>query len=144
MSQVMKLILKALFLFLAYTMTISVVAFIVLRHGRPTPGGATVLLASAVFAFFAIYLVLTWRSKIRTMNQTQLTEATVDSEMRKRRLLGIRLGKIAILILALGLLNALRMMRDNPAWPLAVGAAMNVLMVAAVVILIRRLQRSLK
>jgi membrane associated rhomboid family serine protease len=144
MSQVMKLILKALLLFLAFTLVVSVVAFVLLRHGGLTPGGAAVLLASAVFAVFAIYLALAWRSEIRTRNQMQLPEATVDSEARKRRLLGVRLGKIAILILALGLLNTLRMMRDNPIWPLAVGAAMNVLMIVAVVIPIRRLQRSLK
>jgi len=140
----MKLILKALFLFLAFTLLVSAVAFVVQRHGGMTSGGAAILLTSALFAFFAIYLALIWRSNITTRAQAKLPEATVDSEARRRRHLGIRFGKIVILILALGLLNALRMMRDNPIWPLVVGVAMNLLMVAAVVVLIRRLQKSLR
>lgn len=65
----------------------------------------------------------------------------IDAVTRKRRLLGIRVGKIAIVILMLFLV--LGLLQGGPLLPRLVGAIVNVWITAAIILVVVRLQRSL-
>lgn len=66
---------------------------------------------------------------------------SIDAVTRKRRLLGIRVGKIAIVVLALLLIFGL--LQGGPLFPLLVGAIVNLCIMGAVIQVVVRLQRSL-
>jgi hypothetical protein len=66
---------------------------------------------------------------------------SIDAVTRKRRLLGIRVGKIAIVVLALLLIFGL--LQGGPLLPLLVGAIVNLCIMGAVIQVVVRLQRSL-
>ena len=65
--------------------------------------------------------------------------ASVDEATRKR----IKRAKVEIAILAILLLNGLRYIGSLPLWPLLVGVAVNLLMIAYEVQVVRRLKKSL-
>jgi hypothetical protein len=67
--------------------------------------------------------------------------ASIDAVTRKRRLLGIRVGKIAIVVLVL--LLVLGLLQGGPLLPRLVGAIVNVWIIAAIILVVVRLQRSL-
>jgi hypothetical protein len=66
---------------------------------------------------------------------------SIDAVTRKRRLMGIRVGKIAIVVLALLLIVGL--FQGGPLIPLLVGAIVNLCIMAAVIRVVVRLQKSL-
>jgi hypothetical protein len=70
--------------------------------------------------------------------------ASIDTATRKRRLLGIRLAKAWIIILAVGLLVGLRGIGSEPLLPLLVGVAVNLCMMATAIWVVVRLQEGLE
>jgi len=66
---------------------------------------------------------------------------SIDADTRQRRPLGIRVGKIVIVILALLLI--FRLLQGGPPLLLAVSAIVNLFIMAAVIQVVVRLQRSL-
>ena len=113
------------------------------RHQGLNSNGYLILLITAVCAIAAAVAALIWRMRIT--GETKVPAAgRVDDPEQKRQRLKIRIGKIAILILALQLLNVLRLMREGPIFPLAVGAAMGLLIIVAIAISIRNMQKSLR
>jgi uncharacterized membrane protein YqhA len=71
-------------------------------------------------------------------------EKPLGDAVRKRRLLQIKLGKIAIVILVFALLSGLLKLRNGPIWPLLVGITMNILITFAIARAVMQLQTSLK
>ena len=82
--------------------------------------------------------------KAAKVSRMQLEPVCVDKAERRRRLLYIRLGKMAILFLVLLLINGLLKLRGGPLMPLLVGIAMNILATFAIARTVMRLQSSLK
>ena len=62
----------------------------------------------------------------------------MDEATRKRRLLGIRAGQLAIVILALSLVIGLRQIGTAPLLPLVVGAAVNLCTIAVLIRIVVR------
>jgi hypothetical protein len=73
--------------------------------------------------------------------QLGLPGAPIDAVTRTRRLLGIRVGKIAIVVLMLCLVSGL--LRGGPLLLVLGAAIINLCIVAAIIIVVVRLQRSL-
>jgi hypothetical protein len=67
----------------------------------------------------------------------------INEATRKRRVLGIRVGQLAIVVLFVLLLNGLREIGRVPTLPVLVGAGINLCIIAAVVWVIVRLQKTL-
>lgn len=88
----------------------------------------------------------TWAVLImkRSAREFKLPPGTsIDDVTRKRRLLGIRAGKVAIAVLAVLLLVRLRGIGSDPLLPLLVTIAINLCIMAAVIQVVVRLQKSL-
>ena len=129
---------KTLLVFWAFVIAVSMVIVLALRYGRLSPRGEAILLLTVMLTAAATLIGWAWQA------QPPLSRPITDSAERKRRLREIRFWKIAILVLVPLLLNGLRIMLagDNHIWPLATGAAVNVLIIATSVIVVRRLQKS--
>ncbi len=67
--------------------------------------------------------------------------ASIDAVTRKRRLLGIRIGKVAIVVLLLLLIFGL--LRGGPLLSLLAGAIVNLCIMAVIIQMVIRLQRNL-
>jgi hypothetical protein len=101
--------------------------------------GVAILTLGAALGIWAV-LIIKKSAKEFTVPPGPLG-ASIDAVTRKRRLLGIRVGKMAIVVLVLLLIFGLR--QGGPLLPLVVGAVVNLCIMAAVVQVVIRLQRSL-
>jgi hypothetical protein len=111
-------------------------------HGLLSPRGLGIALLT-VCVGIGIWAVLIIRKTAAELRATSVPAgASIDEATRKRRLLSIRAGQLAIVILALSLLIGLRQIRTAPLLPLVVGAAVNLCIMAVVIRIVVRLQRS--
>ena len=70
--------------------------------------------------------------------------AALDPATLKQRMFFIRLWKVMIALLVLGLVSGLSKARDFPVWATGVGVALNLGLTASLVRAVLRLQRTLK
>ena len=122
-----------------------VVASVLLAHefavGVLSPRALGIaLLVLCVGGGFVFVVILV---KVQHRLQAQ-REASSPDAIRKRRLSQIRVGKIAIVILVLALINGLVTERNAPLLPLLVGVTMNLLITFAIARTVIRLQRRVK
>lgn len=85
----------------------------------------------ATIVFFAVHIMRTSKER----------ESPPLNAERRKRLFGVRLGKVAIMVLVLLLANGL--FQDGPAIPKLVGATTNVCMIIVIASAIRRLEKKL-
>jgi len=112
-------------------------------HGLLSPLGLGIAILTVCIGI-VIWAVIIIRKTAAELRETPLAPGVpIDGVTRKRRLLGIRAGQVAIVILALSLLSGLRQIGTAPLFPLAVGAAVNLCTMAVVIRIVMRLQRSL-
>ena len=94
-------------------------------HGLLSPRGLGIALLTVCIGI-VIWAVIIIRKTAAELRETPTPqEVPIDGATRKRRLLGVRAGQLAIVILALSLLSGLRQIGTAPLFPLAVGAAVN-------------------
>jgi len=113
-------------------------------HSLSPRGLGIALLILLVATFFVLTLALFRSRSAAPPFERPAGSPTTDPITRRRRVLGIRLGKTAIVILALLLVNALRQIGSGHLLPLLVGVAVNLCTMAAVIQVVLRLQKSLK
>jgi hypothetical protein len=101
--------------------------------------GIAILTLGVVASIWAV--IIFKKSAKASKVRSDASELSIDAATRKRRLLGIRVGKIAIVVLALFLVFGL--LQGGPFLPLLVGAIANICMMAAIIRIVVRLQRSL-
>jgi archaellum biogenesis protein FlaJ (TadC family) len=111
-------------------------------RGLLSPRGLGIALLVLVLTEAALFVRMVRR--VASRSRLHHDPHSADDAERKRRLLYIRLGKLALLLLFLLLINGLFKLRDGPLMPLLVGIAMNVLVTFAVARTVMRLQSSLK
>jgi len=108
--------------------------------GSLPPAGLIIALVILGLAGMVVMILVSKNAANQSGNASGnvLYEAT-----RKRRLLAIRLGKTAIVVLVLLLLNGLRELRTGPVLPLLGGVAINIFITAVIVRLVVKLQKNL-
>jgi len=112
-------------------------------HGHLSPRelGITLLILSIAIGTWGVLI-----SK-KTAKEYRVTPGppgtAIDPVTRKRRLLGIRVGQVVIVILALSLLNGLRLIGQAPVLPLLTGVVVNLCIIGVVIRVVVKLQRSL-
>jgi uncharacterized membrane protein YqhA len=107
----------------------------------PRAMGTALLLLCLCIAGGSIFVLTIAKAQRRSGDQP---EKPLGDAVRKRRLLQIKLGKIAIVILVFALLSGLLKLRNGPIWPLLVGITMNILITFAIARAVMQLQTSLK
>jgi len=129
-------------------MSVCAVAVLILltrefAHGLLSPRGLGIALLTVCIGI-VIWAVIIIRKTAAELRETPTPqEVPIDGATRKRRLLGVRAGQLAIVILALSLLSGLRQIGTAPLFPLAVRTAVNLCTMAVVIQVVMRLQRSL-
>jgi hypothetical protein len=102
--------------------------------------GAAILALGLAVAIWAARIVE--KSAKESKSPSAASGPSIDADTRKRRVLGIRVGKIAIVILAL--LLTFRLLQGGPPLFLAVSAIVNLCILAAIIQVVVRLQKSLR
>jgi hypothetical protein len=110
-------------------------------NGLLPPRGEGIVLLILSIAIGTSGVLISKKLAKRTGVRPEPPGASVDDVTRKRRIRGIRAGKIAIIILLLLLIFGMR--QDGPLYAKVVGAAVNLFIIAAIAQLIVRLQKSL-
>jgi hypothetical protein len=141
MNGMIKILVRRLLPLSASFVAATVLLAFVFSRGLLSPRGlAIALLALCIFG--GMWAVIIIRKTAKELEvQPGSPEASLDAVTRKRRLLGIRVGKIAIVALLLCLV--LGLLRGGPLLPLLAGAIANLCIIAAIIVVVVRLQRSL-
>jgi len=137
-------IVKGLVLISAWTVGAALLIVVAAKHGGLSPRGELAVLASYLFGICAITFLLARQFAISARTGAGFANRPnmIDAPSRKWHLLMIRVGKIAVVILAVQVLNMLRLMKEGPLLPLAVGVFVGLLVITAIIIVIRRQQRA--
>ena len=113
-----------------------------LRRGFLSPRGLAVAILILGVAVGSWAVLLVKQSANDLAAPPAPSSSPLDSVTRRRRLLGIRMGKVAIV--ALALLLILSLFRGGPPLALIVAGVVNVCIIAAIIHVVVRLQRSLR
>ena len=141
MDGVMKTLMKRLLLLSVCALAVLVLLAREHSHGLLSPRQFGVVLLM-LCVFMAGGAVLIMRRTVKEFKEPPGPSGTpIDEVTRKRRVLGIRVGKVAIVVLAVSLVLGLR--QDGPRLLLLLGAAINLCIMAAVIWAVVRLQKSL-
>jgi hypothetical protein len=111
-------------------------------RGLLSPRGLGVAILILVFAIAICSALIVKKSAKASKGLSASSGLSIDTDTRRRRLLGIRVGKIAIIILAL--LLVFRLLQGGPPLLLVASAVINLSIMAAVIQVVVRLQRSLR
>jgi hypothetical protein len=135
---------KKVFLFsVGFLIVLLLLAREFIMHSLSPRGLAIGLFILFVVSFLVLTLTVFRRRSVVPMLESP-GASTPDVTSDRRRVLGIRAGKTAIVVLALLLLNGLRQIGSVPLLPLLAGVTANVLTIVAVVWVVLRLQRRVK
>ena len=142
MNSVMKTVMKRTLLMSVCGLGVLMLFTREFAHGMFSPRGLGIALLTVCIGI-GIWAALIIRKTAAELRATSaLPGASMDEATRKRRLLGIRAGQLAIVILALSLVIGLRQIGMAPLLPLVVGAAVNLCTIAVLIRIVVRLQRS--
>lgn len=103
-----------------------------------------VLLLLCIGGVIALFAVSRRFATAEVFNAAPVASNTTDPTVRKRRLFLIRFYQAWIVLLVVCLVSALGKAGSVPIAPLAVGVVVNLSIVAACLLMVKRLQRSLR
>ena len=112
-------------------------------NGILSPRGLGIALLTVCVAVGIGVVIVTRKTAAELSETSEPLGIPINEATRKRRVLGIRVGQLAIVVLFVLLLNGLREIGRVPTLPVLVGAGINLCIIAAVVWVIVRLQKTL-